>query len=63
MGGVYFLGNADAFTLAGNAGANVSLSAQFISRTLKVTGGAVVNLVPDPFDIVPLTVPQRTLVR
>ena len=33
MTGVFFLGNADAFTLTGNAGANVVLSAQFISRT------------------------------
>ncbi len=63
MTGVFFLGNAHAFTLAGNAGANVYLSAQFISRTMVVTGGAVVNLVLNPFDTVPLVVYELVLVR
>lgn len=63
MSGVFFLPNADAFTLAGNAGANVFLSAQFISQRMKVTGGAVVNLVLDPFDAVPVVIADMVLVR
>jgi len=63
MTGVFFLGNADAFTLAGNAGANVFLSAQFISTRMKVTGGATVNLVLNPFDSVPVVVYEMALVR
>lgn len=63
MSGVYFLGNADAFTLAGSSGANVYLSAQFIVRRLNVTGGAVVNLVLNPFDSVPYTIYELSLIR
>ncbi|MEN3315175.1 MAG: hypothetical protein V7605_1409 [Acidimicrobiaceae bacterium] len=63
MTGVYFIGNADSFTLAGNSGANVYLSAQFISTTMKVTGGAVVNLVLNPFDSIPFVVYELVLVR
>lgn len=63
MTGVYFLGNADAFTLTGNSGANVVLSAQFISRRMKVAGGAVINLVLNPIDSVPVIVYQLALVR
>ena len=63
MTGVYFLGNADSFNLAGNSGANVYLSAQFITRTMKVTGGAVVNLVINPIDAIPIIVYELLLVR
>jgi hypothetical protein len=63
MTGVFFLGNADSFNLAGNSGANVYLSAQFISRTMKVTGGAVVNLVINPLDAIPIVVYELLLVR
>ncbi|MBW3548153.1 MAG: hypothetical protein KY452_08500 [Actinobacteria bacterium] len=63
MSGVFFLGNADAFTLTGNSGANVYLSAQFITRRMKVTGGATVNLVLDPFDSVPVVIYDMVLVR
>lgn len=63
MTGVFFLGNANSFSLAGNSGANVYLSAQFISRTMSVTGGAVVNLVLNPFDTVPLILYDLVLVR
>lgn len=63
MTGVYFLGNANAFTLTGGAGANVVLSAQFISRTMKVAGGATINLVLNPFDSVPVIVYEMALVR
>lgn len=63
MAGIFFLGNADAFTLAGNSGADVYLSAQFISRRMKVTGGAVVNLVLNPYDAVPVVGYELVLVR
>jgi len=63
MTGVYFLGNADAFTLTGGSGANVVLSAQFISRRMKVAGGATINLVLNPVDSVPVIVYQMALVR
>ncbi|MBW3574914.1 MAG: Tad domain-containing protein [Actinobacteria bacterium] len=63
MTGVFFLGNANAFTLAGNSGANVSLSAQFITRRMSVTGGATVNLVLNPFDAVPVVINDLMLVR
>lgn len=63
MTGVYFLGNADSFSLSGNSGANVYLSAQFISRTMSIAGGAVVNLVISPFDSVPFVVYELVLVR
>jgi hypothetical protein len=63
MTGVYFMGNAHSFSLAGNSGANVYLSAQFISRTMKVTGGAVVNLVINPIDAIPIIVYELLLVR
>lgn len=63
MTGVYFLGNANSFSLAGNSGANVYLSAQFITRTMKVTGGAVVNLVINPVDSIPVIVYELLLVR
>jgi hypothetical protein len=63
MVGVYFLGNSDQFTLAGNAGANVRLNAQFISRRMKVTGGATVNLVLNPWDSIPALVFNNVLVR
>ncbi len=63
MTGIFFLGNADAFTLAGNSGANVSLSAQFITRRMSVTGGATVNLVLNPFDAVPVIIYDMVLVR
>lgn len=61
--GIYFLGNANAFTLAGGSSGNVSLSAQFITRRMKVTGGATVNLVLDPTDAVPVVVNDMVLVR
>ena len=63
MTGVFFMGNANSFNLAGNSGADVYLSAQFISRTMKVTGGAVVNLVINPVDAIPVIVYQLSLVR
>jgi len=63
MTGVYFMGNAHAFNLAGGGGANVYLSAQFIARTMTVTGGSVVNLVLNPLNSIPLIMYELLLVR
>jgi hypothetical protein len=61
--GVFFLPNADPFTLAGGGSLPIDLSAQFVSRTLKVQGGATVNLVPNPEDSIPVTIYTTLLVR
>ncbi|HEX8771002.1 MAG TPA: Tad domain-containing protein [Acidimicrobiales bacterium] len=63
LSGVYFLPNADAFNLAGGGSLPIYLSAQFISTTLKVTGGATINLVPNPNDSVPVMTYSNLLVR
>jgi hypothetical protein len=61
--GVFFLPNADSFSLAGGSGQTIDLSAQFISRTLKITGGATINLVPTPTDAIPVVIYSTLLVR
>ena len=61
--GVFFLPNADSFNLAGGGSLPIDLSAQFVSTSLKVTGGATVNLVPNPEDSVPVTIYTTLLVR
>jgi hypothetical protein len=63
MAGAFFLPNADAFNLAGNGSLPVYLSAQFIATSMKVTGGATVNLVPNPFDSIPTFIYNILLVR
>jgi hypothetical protein len=61
--GVFFLPNADSFNLAGGGSLPIYLSAQFISTSLKVTGGATVNLVPQPEDSIAVVVYSTLLVR
>ena len=61
--GVFFLPNADPFTLAGGGSLPIDLSAQFVSTSLKVQGGATVNLVPNPEDSIPVTIYTTLLVR
>lgn len=61
--GVFFLPNADPFTLAGGGSLPIDLSAQFVSTTLKVTGNSTVNLVPNPEDSIPVTIYTTLLVR
>ncbi len=61
--GVFFVPNADSFSLAGGSGQTIDLSAQFISRTLRITGGASINLVPNPSDAIPVVVYSTLLVR
>ncbi|HUQ62136.1 MAG TPA: hypothetical protein VM121_00090 [Acidimicrobiales bacterium] len=63
LSGVYFMPNADSFNLAGGGSLPIYLSAQFIATTLKVTGGATINLVPNPNDSVPITIYANLLVR
>lgn len=63
MAGAFFMPNADAFSLAGNGALPVYLSAQFIATSMKVTGGATVNLVPNPLDSIPTSVYNTLLVR
>jgi hypothetical protein len=61
--GVFFMPNADAFNLTGGGSLPIDLSAQFVSTSLKVTGGATVNLVPNPEDSIPVTIYTILLVR
>ena len=63
MAGAFFMPNADAFNLAGGGALPVHLSAQFFATSMKVTGGATVNLVPNPLDSIPTTVYNILLVR
>ena len=41
----------------------IDLSAQFVSTTLEVTGGATVNLVPNPEDSIPVSIYTTLPVR
>ncbi len=61
--GVFFLPNADSFNLSGGGSLPIDLSAQFVSTSLKVTGGATVNLVPNPEDSIAVTIYMTVLVR
>lgn len=63
MAGSFFMPNADSFNLTGGGALPVYLSAQFIATSLKVTGGATVNLVPNPIDSIPTAVYSVLLVR
>jgi hypothetical protein len=63
MAGSFFMPNADAFNLAGGGSLPVYLSAQFIATSMKVTGGATVNLVPNPLDSIPTSIDRTLLVR
>jgi hypothetical protein len=63
MTGVFFLPNADSFSLSGGGSLPIDLSAQFVADTMQVTGGATVNLVPNPEDSVPVTIYTVLLVR
>jgi hypothetical protein len=63
MAGVFFMPNANSFNLAGGGSLPIDLSAQFVATSLKVTGGATVNLVPNPLDSIPVTIYTTLLVR
>ncbi|MGI8806338.1 MAG: pilus assembly protein TadG-related protein [Acidimicrobiales bacterium] len=61
--GVFFLPNAEPFSLSGGGALPIALSAQFVSTTLKVTGNGKVDLVPNPEDSIPVTIYTTLLVR
>jgi hypothetical protein len=61
--GVFFLPNAKPFELVGGGALPIELSAQFVSTTMKVSGGATVNLVPNPEDSIPVRIYTTLLVR
>jgi hypothetical protein len=63
LAGVFFLPNADPFVLTGGGSLPIELSAQFVSTSLKVSGGATLNLVPNPEDSIPVRIPDFLLVR
>ena len=63
MAGVYFLPNANRFTLAGGGTLPIELNAQFLTRKLTVTGGATVALRPNPTDSVSLPIFTNVLIR
>ena len=63
LAGVFFLPNADPFSLTGGGSLPIDLSAQFVSTSLKVSGGATVNLVPNPEDSIPVRIYTTLLVR
>lgn len=63
MAGSFFMPNADSFNLTGGGALPVYLSAQFIATSLKVSGGATINLVPNPEDSIPTAIYNTLLVR
>lgn len=63
LSGVFFLPNADPFTLSGGGSLPIDLSAQFVSTSLKVAGNSTVNLVPNPEDSIPVRIYTTLLVR
>jgi len=63
LAGVFFLPNANPFSLTGGGSVPIDLSAQFVSTSLKVSGGATLNLVPNPEDSIPVRIYTTLLVR
>lgn len=63
LAGVYFLPNADSFVLTGGGSLPIEFSAQFIARTMSVTGGAEINLTPRREDSVAVSIYRILLVR
>lgn len=63
LAGVFFLPNADQFVLTGGGSLPIEFSAQFIARTMSVTGGAEINLTPRREDSVAVSVYRVLLVR
>ncbi|CAN5580606.1 hypothetical protein BH18ACT8_BH18ACT8_00620 [soil metagenome] len=64
VSGVFFLPNADPFTLAGQGTQEYGVNAQFVSRRLEAAGQGTLNMRPDPFDVITLPgTPLTSLVR
>jgi hypothetical protein len=60
--GIFFLPNAP-FQFAGQAIQNIDRDAQFISRTLDMSGKGTLVMRPDPNNAVPLRTPKFNLIR
>ena len=63
LGGVFFLPNANAFEISGNAGQSITVDAQFFVRKLDVTGNSVLRMVPNPENQVPIPTSIVALIR
>jgi hypothetical protein len=63
VSGIFFLPNADEFSLAGGGSLPIELNAQFITRKLHISGGATLALTPDPNDAITVPTSSYTLVR
>lgn len=63
LGGIFFLPNANPFTIAGNSGQNINVDAQFWVRKLTVTGGSTLRMIPNPPNQVPIPTNLVVLIR
>jgi hypothetical protein len=64
VSGVFFAPNADPFKIAGGGSQTNPANAQFVSRTLQVSGNGTILLRPNPNDVVGIPLPtQYSLVR
>ena len=63
LSGVFFLPNANPFSLSGNGSAPIVLDAQFVCMQLHISGGGTLVLTPNPFDSVPIVTYSFSLVR
>jgi hypothetical protein len=57
VSGVFFLPNANAFSIGGSSNQTNGLNAQFVSRRLALNGGAILSMRPSSFDAVTLPLP------
>lgn len=63
LGGIYYLPNADPFTIRGNSGQNINIDAQFYVRKLTIAGGSTLNMIPNPGNQVPIPTSIVALIR
>lgn len=63
LSGIYFLPNANPFTITGNAGQSITLDAQFFVRKLDVTGNSTLTMTPNPENQLPVSGTIVALVR
>lgn len=64
VSGVFFLPNADPFSLSGNGTQSNGANAQFIARRLEANGQGTLFMKPNPYDVVTIPgLPTAGLVR
>lgn len=63
LGGVYFLPNANPFTINGGGISNIDLDAQFYVRKLVVAGNSTLRMIPNPSNQVPIPENVVALIR